>query len=102
MILSFTLSMPQNNSWNGKWTGESSLYARTINFGKSKKAAEHAQSILKTGYFRHDFGDGWAAGISVKEVSAKEAAMIRKKSDGFCGYDWMIDSIKTYGDIRTK
>ena len=29
-ILCFTLSIPKNNSWNGKWTGEESYFARTL------------------------------------------------------------------------
>jgi hypothetical protein len=102
MILSFTLSMPSANSWNGKWSGEDTLYARTINFGKGKKAVEEAQAILKTRYYSYSFGDGWVAGVTVKEVKAKEAATIRKKSRGFCGYDWMIDSIRDHGMIKTK
>ena len=28
--------------------------------------------------------------------------MYKKKSDGFCGYDWMIESIIKYGEIRYK
>jgi len=99
MILSFTLSMPNIGSWNGKWTGEGTLYARVINFGRSKKADAKANEILTKGYYHYNFGDGWSAGISVKAVSSKEAAMIRRKSKGFYGYDWMIDSIRHNGKI---
>jgi hypothetical protein len=35
----------------------------------------------------------------VRAVDAKEARQIRKKSEGFCGYDWMIDSIKAIDEI---
>ena len=96
MILSFTLSMPGVNSWNGKWSGEGEFYAKTINFGKSQKAKE----ILGKGYYHYSFGDGWAAGVSVKQVDAKEAAKIRRISSGFCGYDWMVDSIIWNGKIK--
>ncbi len=102
MILSFTLSMPNINSLNGKWTGENILYVKTVNFGRSKKATELAEKILDTGYFRYSFGDGWAAGVTVKEVTAREATKLRKKSAGFCGYDWMIDSIRSHGVIQTS
>ena len=99
MILSFTLSMPNNNSWNGKWSGEDRLYVRTINFGKTKKAEKHANEILQEGSFYYNFGDGWGASVAVAKVDAKEAAKLRKISAGFSGYDWMIESIKHYGEI---
>ena len=99
MILKFTLSMPNNNSWDGKWSGENEFYARAINFGQSKKANEKARKILDDGYYYYNFGDGWGAGISVEEINSKQAAQVRRKSSGFCGYDWMIDSIKEFGKI---
>ena len=99
MRLSFVLSMPNVASWNGKWTGEGTLYAKVINFGRSKKADEKAKAILAKGYYRYAFGDGWSAGISVKAVLPREAAMIRRKSKGFYGYDWMVDSIRSDGKI---
>jgi len=99
MILSFTLSMPGVSSWNGKWTGDGTLYARVQKFGKK---SDWAQEILKRGYFSYFFGDGWRAGVTVKEVDAKEAARIRKHSAGFCGYDWMITSIIDHLQIQVN
>lgn len=101
-MLSFVLSMPGVGSWNGKWTAESNFYAKVINFGKSKKATEKAQAILDQGYFSYNFGDGWCAGITIKEVTAAEARKIRGKSKGFAGYDWMIDSIRADMEIRAE
>ena len=46
MILSFTLSMPNIGSWNGKWSGSNKLYTRVINFGRGKKAEEKVKEIL--------------------------------------------------------
>ncbi len=102
MILAFTLSMPGVNSWNGKWSGEGRLYAKVINFGRTKKAIAKASEILDIGYFRYNFGDGWSAGVKVTEVDAKEAAKIRRNSKGFYGYDWMIESIKNKLLIETQ
>ncbi len=101
MILSFELSMPNNNAWNGKWTGEGTLYAIVKNFGRGKKANVKAQQLLDKGYYRYNFGDGWSAGISVESVSAKDSAKLRRKSAGFCGYDWMVRSILEHGKIQT-
>lgn len=99
MILSFTLSMPNCNSWNGRWSGEGRLYVKVLNVGRTKKAVNHGHEILEKGYFYYNFGDGWGAGVTVKEVTTTEARNLRRKTCGFCGYDWMIDSIMTHGKI---
>ena len=85
--------MPNNNSWNGIDTGnKGSHYAfRTV----SKEIADR----LDGKNYYYNFGDGWGAGITVKKVDKKEANKIRKESRGFCGYDWMIDSIIYKGKI---
>ena len=93
MILSFVLSMPNRGSWNGGWSGEKNLYAKVVNFGRGKEKDKKAQEILDKGYFRYNFGDGWSAGIAVIRVDGKEASNTRRKSCGFCGYEWMVDSI---------
>lgn len=97
--LVFTLSMPNVNTWNGRWSGEGNVYA------KSKQLlAEHLKE-LKFDYkepqdFYYNFGDGWGASIHVEVMSAKDANKYLKNSKGFMGYDWMISSILKYGDIR--
>ena len=85
--------MPNVASWDGKWGGQDRLYVKVHNFGRSKERTARAQEILDTGYFHYNFGDGWSAGVTVKEVDSQEAARLRRKSDGFCGYDWMVTSI---------
>ena len=99
MKLCFTLTMPNVGSWNGKWSGEKNFYAKIVSSGRSKEAIVKAEEILKKKYFHYNFGDGWSAGITVKEVDAKEAAKITRKSKGFCGYGWMIQSIQDRGTI---
>jgi len=86
--------MPSNNSWNGKWTGDSTFYARTRSLSKDKAAA-----VLKNGHYSYNFGDGWRARIDVKSVTSAERKAIDKNTKGFCGYDWMINSIIKHGDI---
>jgi len=102
MILSFILSMPSNNSWDSHWSGEDKLYAKVISFGNSIQAKTHATEILKNRYYSYNFGDGWTARIDVKEIDANEAAKIKRKSNGFCGYDWMIESIKNNLKIEVQ
>lgn len=103
MLMEFKLDMPNVGSWNGRWTGEKEYHARVINFtqkyGSSKNALEKADKILKGSSYYYNFGDGWGMDISVRVVDSKEAAKIRKKSAGFCSYDWAIDSILQYGEI---
>ena len=84
--------MPNVASWDGKWSGQDRLYVKTHYFaGKGSRLI--AQEILDKGYFHYNFGDGWSAGVNVKKVDSREAERLRKKSDGFCGYDWMVTSI---------
>lgn len=93
--VAFRLSMPGNNSWNGKWSGDGKLYA-VVRDMRSVKAEELA-SARSYGY---NFGDGWFASVNVAIVSAEEAKRIKKQTLGFCGYEWMVNSIELHGVIK--
>ncbi len=93
-VFIFELSMPSNNAWNGKWTGDQDYYAKTRTIPAS------TVSELKPSY-SYNFGDGWVARVGVRQVDGKAAAKARKRSKGFCGYEWMIDSILEHGSIVT-
>ena len=84
----FELSMPRNNSWNNKWSGENNKY--TVAKKLTKKCVEKLKD-----YYTYSFGDGWVAAVSVREAKPRE-----KATGKFCGYDWMIDKIIAYGEIR--
>jgi hypothetical protein len=100
MILAFTLTMPNNNAWDGKWSGGGKLYVETRAFrsGKDKQIAAN----LADRNFYYNFGDGWGANVEVTEVDSGEAQKLRNKSSGFCGYEWMIESIIKHGKIRSS
>ena len=100
MNLAFTLSMPNNNAWNGRWSGEENLYVVVKAFGRAKKTAERFAPLIGHA-FSYNFGDGWRASVLVREVKGHEVIELRKKSKGFCGYDWMIDEILKHGRILT-
>lgn len=89
--LLFVLTMPNVGSWNGKWTSESVVHAISKN-------AKDLPDCKEDNYY-YSFGDGWGASVELKKVTAKEASTFMKKSKGFCGYDWMVDSILLYGEI---
>jgi hypothetical protein len=90
MLISFELSMPGANSWNGKWSGDGKCYAIVRSYRKP---------MFKLGYYSYSFGDGWRAAVTVRECSPAAARKLRKQSRGFCGYDWMVDRIVNYGKI---
>lgn len=90
MLIAFTLSMPNVGSWNGKWTGAGQVRAIIVNIGSKKRAKQ----IIDNSSYSYNFGDGWRASINAEKVDAKEARRLRKASVGFCGYEWMIDSIR--------
>lgn len=100
-IICFELSMPNRGSWNGAWTGEGRLFARIRKFGRSKDLKQKAEQILRERNYCHGWSDGWGASVSVRQVSAAEARKIERRSAGFCGYDWMIESIISHGKIQT-
>ncbi len=84
----FELSMPSNNSWNGKWSGAENRY--TI----AKVVTEKTAKRIKD-YYSYAFGDGWVAGITVRKAKPRE-----KATGKFCGYDWMVNEIVWYDEIR--
>ena len=104
MILLFELTMPGVGSWNGKWSGAGRFYGKVENIGRSKEAEANGESIVDDSPYRYSWSDGWTVEIAVTKIDAKEAArlrrLIRKADQGFCGYDWMVDSLIYYGDIR--
>jgi len=97
MFIMFELSMPNIGSWNGKWSSEGNLHAIVRKFNKKQDSV--VQTMLKEGYYHYNFGDGWGAGITIKEIDAYKSRRIKRISKGFCGYEWMVDSIIRYGII---
>lgn len=95
MVPVFILTMPSNSAWNGKWTGEGKLYARA----RKGIKAETITKIMQRPRYTYSFGDGWVAAVEVKLMTGAEASKLMKKSEGFCGYDWMIDEILKHQKI---
>ena len=91
-MIVFELTMPNRGSWNGRWSGESTRHIRVKYDNSVPKEVWN-----KDFFYRWD--DGWTACISVIKMSAKEARKLEKDSSGFCGYDWMINSIINYHKI---
>jgi hypothetical protein len=92
-ILSFELTMPNVGSWNGKWSGADRKYYRT------KSLTEKLAAPLIGKSFYYNFGDGWGASVSVEAIDGKEKRRRDKVTNGFCGYEWMIESILDHGAI---
>lgn len=89
--IEFRLSMPSVASWNGKWTGEGKNYVIYKNFSNKRCEELGIGENGKTWYHRWD--DGWTACVSARIMKTGER---KTKSDGFCGYDWMINNIIIY------
>lgn len=96
MNVCFTLTMPGVGSWNGRWSGEGNLYAKIVKIGDARAHELDGKS------FNYFWTDGWVACVSCKIVDGKESRRVRKQSQGFCGYDWMIDSIRFRGEIKAS
>lgn len=98
MILVFELSMPNRGSWNGGWSAERDYFAIVKSF-RGKKAEARAAEILAKGSYYYGWSDGWGASVAVRQVNRNESVAARRKSKGFCGYDWMVRTICDYGKI---
>ena len=92
-MIVFKLSMPHVGSWNGKWTQDDKVFARTYSEKKVPKELWN-----KSFYYRWD--DGWTACVSVERMPASDARKIERRSNGFCGYDWMIRALIKDGYIH--
>lgn len=105
MILSFELTMPNKGSWNGQWTGQDKKYfvIRKIS-NRFFDKQEYFKTLKEKGTdnWHYSWNDGWGANICVQVIDSKEATRRRKMSKGFWGYEWMIQSIIMYGEIKTR
>lgn len=95
-IVAFQLTMPGCGSWNGRWSGEGSLYAAL------RKLPDEKATQLDNQRFGYSWEDGWRATVECRVIDAKEARKLRKASKGFCGYEWMITSIINNGCIDVE
>lgn len=98
VVVKFILTMSKIGSWNGKWSGTDKEYALY------QEVTEFKWVCLKNEYF-YDFGDGWEVCIKViNPAVTPELGWSRRHvcTDGFCGYEWMVDAILLRGKIITK
>ncbi len=96
VLVAFTLSMPGRSSWDGKWSGDGECYILVRRVGLTSGAMLHGQS------YSYAWSDGWCASVDARIVDHREAAKLRRKSRGFCGYDWMVDSLLVDGRILSS
>lgn len=92
-MIAFILTMSNRGAWNGRLTGENNLYAIV----KSDRSVP--KDVIGKSFW-YGWDDGWTACVSVEKVDRIEANKLRKQSRGFCGYDWMVDSIIKNGVIE--
>lgn len=99
--LTFELTMPNVGSWNGQWTGSDKKYfiVKSVSdrfFESNVKQLLNGKDVAS---FYYNFGDGWGVNIELKSVTKAEQTRAKKNSKGFCGYEWMVDSIINHGEI---
>lgn len=90
----FSLSMPHSPSWNGRWSGEDKKHLYFQHVSDKLAVALDGQS------WDYHWDDGWCALIDAKIVSREERRKLSKQNAGFCGYEWMIQSILAFGRIE--
>ena len=98
--LIFKLSMPHRGSWNNKWSGESCNYTIAKKF--TRKEFKELPEIAGK-YHEYRWDDGWTAVVDVMHLTdGKIVKKLTKNSAGFCGYNWMIDSLLKHGYIKKE
>lgn len=99
--VSFELKMPNAGAWNGKWTGANRQYfiikKITTNVMKRSYFKRLVEDCHETWYY--NFGDGWTASVRAEIIHHSRGKERREISSGFAGYDWMVDSIISFGNI---
>lgn len=97
--ISFELTMPNRNTWNGKWSGDGDRFFIIKTLKKSQLSFMEGKNSKS---FYYNFGDGWGANVKAETVDSREGRKRRKISKWFCGYDWMVDEIIKHGRIITR
>ncbi len=92
----FTLTMSKIRSWDGKWS-----YGEGKNFIVGKKLSPEKVNDLFKGAdeasWTYSWDDGWSACVTARILTMGKRS---KPSDGFAGYEWMVDSIINHGRIK--
>ena len=94
----FELTMPNCNSWNGKWSGEHCGHYIFKDFPPVTFKKQLESKVIGSWYY--DFKDGWGACVSSRVVDGTELRKLKKANCGFSGYNWMVDSILYIGEIK--
>lgn len=94
-LIVFELTMPHCGSWNGRWSQAERLHVRV-------KSERDVPKAYWNNEFYYRWDDGWTACVTTRRLKANEARKIERRSDGFCGYDWMIRSICRKGLIEPE
>lgn len=90
--------MPNRGSWNGRWSGEDQRWLLIRRLSNTKKNFERAEK-LNGNSWHYSWSDGWGANVTCTVIEPKTSRYWLKKSAGFAGYDWMVDSILMYNRI---
>lgn len=86
MNIIFELTMPNCGSWNRIDTGN-----KEGCFIFKKVDTKTAEKLIGTSHY-YNFGDGWGANIKITKGR-------KCRTNGFRGYDWMVEEIIKYGKI---
>lgn len=97
VYLVFELTMPGRGSWNNKWSGERDKHYNICKVPYSLYKERYSDFDGKDWWY--NWGDGWVASISCETVDSQHINGYRKANAGFCGYDWMVQSIMKDGTI---
>ena len=84
--------------------GKQTIYSNKnyINIRKIlKHDYEKYSHVLKENIWHYTWSDGWNATVESKVLTGyKEKKILLKNTDGFCGYNEMINDILSFNEIK--
>lgn len=83
---------------NLEWSGSEDQYLLYLSLGTKTLATLGFDTNVEQSW-SYSFGDGWQACVTGRVMNHGEK---KQKSSGFCGYNWMVNSIVSYNEIKTK
>jgi len=95
--IEFKLTMPGRNTWNGKWSGDDKNYTIVKSVSEAQASLLFEGPSRKERSWSYAWADGWCAVVTARRLTKGERL---RKSDGFCGYEWMVNSIISRGSIK--
>jgi hypothetical protein len=95
-LVEFELFMPYRPTSSTFGKDKAFVVYRSLGFEDVVRLFNTSQTDARESW-NHHWNDGWGARVDGRITASGEK---RRKSDGFAGYEWMVDNIVRYGQTE--